>query len=161
MDRDTNTVSLGTLSSRISVWFTFYCVSVELSWRRPVLVKTQRHSSSHHHVYQRLTFELQAEIFVQCMPMTSWVEFRDINMHPHHIRARLALICRAWYTVLYNEPRVWTTAVLPGRFQLARAELLSLWFEKSKVHAIGCIYSDTVFASSRRTQTRDTNEHRH
>ena len=52
-------------------------------------------------------------------------------VYPHHIRARLALVCRAWYTVLYNEPRVWTTIVFPGRF-LAYPESVSLWIKKSK-----------------------------
>ena len=52
-------------------------------------------------------------------------------MYPHHIRARLALVCRAWYTVLYNEPRVWTTIVFLGRF-LVHPESVSLWIKKSK-----------------------------
>ena len=109
--------------------------------------KTQHIISSHHHTFaphQRLPFELLAEIFIQCIPS---VEFRDLRriygvvnpfqvmehgwMYPHYIRARLALVCRAWYTVLYNEPRVWTTMVLLDRF-LARPETVSLWIKKSK-----------------------------
>ena len=56
--------------------------------------------------------------------------YHDLGfMYPHHIRARLALVCRAWYTVLYNEPSVWATMILRP---LVRPESVSLWFKKSK-----------------------------
>ena len=98
------------------------------------LVKTQCHSSSHHHIYQRLPFELQAEIFVQCMPSVELRDFRRFiynkgGMYPHHIRARLALVCRTWYTVVYNEPRVWTTMIFLE--SSPHPETVSLWIKKS------------------------------
>ena len=57
--------------------------------------------------------------------------FRQGWTYPHHIRARLALVCRAWYTVLYNEPRVWTTMFLLDTL-MARPEAVSLWIKNSK-----------------------------
>ena len=109
------------------------------------LVKAQRNISSHHHAlapHQRLPSGILAEIFVQCIPS---VESGDIKrdyymldpfqackpelcwMYPHLIRARLALVCRAWYTVLYNEPRVWSTIGF-----LVHLETVSLWIKRSK-----------------------------
>ena len=58
-------------------------------------------------------------------------------MYPHIIRARLALVCRAWYTVLYNEPRVWTTIVILERF-LVHPETVD---QEIKVRPIARIYS--------------------
>ena len=111
------------------------------------LVKTQRSISSHHHAsvvpHQKLPVELLAEIFVQCMPSMEFGELtRDYDMgrdqvfeqgwmYPHLIRARLALVCQAWYTVLYNEPRVWTIMVLRDTL-VAHPETVSLWIKKSK-----------------------------
>ena len=107
------------------------------------VVKTQHNISSHYHAlapYQRLPFELLVEIFVQCISASGFEEltrhyltnpFLCVHwMYPHHIRARLALVCRAWCIVIYNDPRVWTTMVLLDT--LTHPEMISLWLKKSK-----------------------------
>ena len=82
----------------------------------------------------RLPVEILAEIFVQCIPPlvpSGPLKLPQFETPPrHHIRASLAQVCRFWYTVLNNEPRVWGTLALD--YINPNPEIVSLWLKKSK-----------------------------
>ena len=70
---------------------------------------------------RRLPVEVLTEIFIKCIPPLPTKSNRpepEFYVHPQDVGELLGTVCRAWYTIINNEPRIWSTVVLDRKIEV-------------------------------------------
>ena len=85
---------------------------------------------------RKLPVELLTKIFIKCIPplQTKSSRRRRSQMHPQDVGELLGSVCRAWHTIVNDDPRIWSTLVLDREIQAP--EDVDLLLKKSGSHPL-------------------------
>ena len=90
---------------------------------------------------RKLPVELLAEIIIKCIPPLPTKSRRSRSMsrseaqvYPEDVGELLGTVCRAWRTIINDEPRIWSTVILDKEIQAP--EDINQLLKKSKSHPL-------------------------
>ena len=112
-----------------------------LQARRHALVMTCDISGAIMAPIRKLPIELLAEIIIKCIPplptkrrRSSSMSRSEAQVYPEDVGELLGKVCRAWRTIINDEPRIWSTVVLDKTIQAP--EDINQLLKKSKSHPL-------------------------
>ena len=86
---------------------------------------------------RKLPVEILTEIFIKCIPPLPTKSNRPrpgSHVHPQDVGELLGTVCRAWHTIINDEPRIWSTVVLDREIEVP--EDINKLLKKSKLHLL-------------------------